>query len=116
MEYVSFGSFLIARSFNIKEHTQFEQHFQALKVFFFVFCKIQLYLLEYIKIKIRHRLVNKNDDSLDRLYKCKFVFDKKKKFRISQYTAKLTFLWYDILVKKRVSAEEWQWMSFQKTL
>ena len=28
-----------------------------------------------------------------------FFFDKKKKKKIGKYTAKLTFLWYDLLVK-----------------
>ena len=41
-----------------------------------------------------HRFSNNNeDDSLACLYKCKFVFDKKKK--IGKYTAKLIILCYD---------------------
>ena len=50
--------------------------------------------------------VNNNDDSLDCLYKW-FFFWQKEQEKIGKYTAKLTFLWYDILVEKRVSAEEW---------
>ena len=48
--------------------------------------------------------VNNNEDRLDHLYKCKFIFWQKEKKKIGQYTAKLTFLWFVILVKKRVAA------------
>ena len=47
----------------------------------------------------RRKKVNKKDESLACLYKYKFVFFYKEK-KIGKYTAKLTFLWYDILVKK----------------
>ena len=53
-----------------------------------------------ILILKRRKKVNSNDDSLARLYQCKFVFWQKEREKIGKYTAKLTFLWYDIVVKK----------------
>ena len=41
---MSFGSFLMACSFNIKVHTQFEQHCQALRVTFWLWHFVPLYL------------------------------------------------------------------------
>ena len=43
--------------------------------------------------------------SLDRLYK--IFFWQKEKLKIGKFRGELIFLWYYILVKKRVSAEEW---------
>ena len=45
--------------------------------------------------------INKYDDSLDCLYKCKFVFWQKEKKRIGEYTGNLTFLFCDNFGKKR---------------
>ena len=45
-------------------------------------------------------IVNKYDNSLDLLYKCKFVFWQKEKKRIGECTGKLTLPWYDNFGKK----------------
>ena len=44
IEYVSFGSFLIARSVNIKAHTHFKQNFEVLRVTFFLLHFVPSYL------------------------------------------------------------------------
>ena len=52
------------------------------------------------------KYVNNDDDSLARLYKCKFVFLEKRKKKIGKYTAKLIILWYDNFSKNHTPQQK----------
>ena len=65
---------------------------------------------------VRGDYVRNDDDSLARLYKCIFVFDEKKKRKLTNTRPSLHFYGMLILVKTKPLSIEMAWLPFQKYL
>ena len=60
------------------------------------------------------RKMNIDNNSVDHLYKCKYIFDKKKNRKLANIQASLYFYGMIILVKTKSLCRGMAWLPFQK--